>query len=63
MEERIQRLTAAKARAVLVGNTAELNPDRCCPNCGAMLNAAGGEPLWYETYRRRPRLTYCSVDH
>ena len=24
----------------LVGNTAELSPDRCCPNCGAMLNAA-----------------------
>ena len=40
MDERIQRLTAAKARAVLVGNTAELSPDRCCPNCGAMLNAA-----------------------
>ena len=40
MDERIQRLTATKARAVLVGNTAELNPDRCCPNCGAMLNAA-----------------------
>ena len=28
MDERIQRLTAAKARAVLVGNTAELSPDR-----------------------------------
>jgi hypothetical protein len=40
MDERIQRLTAAKARAVLVGNTAELSPDRCCPNCGAMLTAA-----------------------
>lgn len=36
MDERVQRLTAAKARAVLVGNTAELTPDRCCPNCGAM---------------------------
>ncbi len=40
MDERIQRLTAAQARAVLVGNTAELSPDRCCPNCGAMLAAA-----------------------
>jgi len=40
MDERIQRLTAAKARAVLVGNTAELSPNRCCPNCGAMLSAA-----------------------
>lgn len=40
IDERIQRLTAAKARAVLVGNTVELSPDRCCPNCGAMLNAA-----------------------
>ena len=40
MDERIQRLTAAKARAVLVGNTAELTPDRCCPNCGVMLCAA-----------------------
>ena len=33
-------LTPAKARAVLVGNTAERSPDRCCPNCGAMLKAA-----------------------
>jgi len=40
IDERIQRLTAPKARAVLVGNTAELSPDRCCPNCGAMLSAA-----------------------
>ncbi len=40
IDERMQRLTAAKARAVLVGNTAELTPDRCCPNCGAMLCAA-----------------------
>ena len=40
IDERVQRLTAAKARAVLVGNTAELRPDRCCPNCGAMLCAA-----------------------
>ena len=40
MYERIQRLAAAKARAVLGHNTAELSPDRCCPNCGAMLNAA-----------------------
>ena len=40
IDERVQRLTAAKARAVLVGNTAELNPNRCCPNCGAMLTAA-----------------------
>ena len=40
MDERVQRLTAAKARAVLVGNTAELRPERCCPNCGAMLSSA-----------------------
>ena len=26
--------------AVLVGNTAELSPERCCPNCGAMISAA-----------------------
>jgi hypothetical protein len=39
MDERIQRLTAAKARAVLVGNTADLNPNRCCPNCAATLTA------------------------
>ena len=40
IDERVRRLTAAKARAVLVGNTAELSPERCCPNCGAMLCAA-----------------------
>jgi hypothetical protein len=40
IDERVQRLTAAKARAVLVGNRAERIPDRCCPNCGAMLLAA-----------------------
>ncbi len=40
IDERVQRLTAATARAVLVGNTAELRPDRCCPNCGAMLSSA-----------------------
>ncbi len=40
MDEPVQRLTAAKVRALLVGNTAELRPDRCCPNCGAMLSAA-----------------------
>jgi transposase-like protein len=40
MDKRIQRLTAAQARAVLVGNTAELSPDRCCPNRGAILTAA-----------------------
>ena len=40
IDERVQRLTSAKARAVLVGNTAELSPERCCPNCGAMLSAA-----------------------
>ena len=34
------RLTPAKARAVWVGNTAERSPDRCCPNCGAMLKGA-----------------------
>jgi len=36
VDERVQRLTAAKARAVLVGNTAELRPDQCCR---AMLTA------------------------
>ena len=40
IDERVQRLTAAKAPAVLVGNTAELSPERCCPNCGVMLRAA-----------------------
>ena len=40
IDERVQRLTAAKARAVLVGNTAELNPVQCCANCGAMISAA-----------------------
>ena len=40
MDERIQRLTAVKARAVLVGNTTERNPDRYCHHYGAMLNAA-----------------------
>jgi hypothetical protein len=40
IDERVQRLTSAKARAVLVGNTAELRPERCCPSCGAMLSSA-----------------------
>jgi hypothetical protein len=40
IDERVQRLTAAKARAVLVGIMAERTPDRCCPNCEAMLCAA-----------------------
>ena len=40
IDERVQRLTAAKARAGLVGNTAELRPEQCYPNCGAMLSAA-----------------------
>lgn len=40
IHERIGRLTAAQARSVLVGNTAELMGDGCCPNCGAALNAS-----------------------
>lgn len=36
IDERVQRLTAAKARAVPAGNMAELRPERCCPDCGAM---------------------------
>lgn len=40
IDEHVQRLTAAKARAVLVGNTAELNPVQCCANCGATISAA-----------------------
>jgi hypothetical protein len=39
IHERVQRLTPEQARSVLVGNTAELMLDRCCPNCGAALNA------------------------
>jgi len=39
IQEKVQQLSATRARAVLVGNTAELNPGRCCPKCGAMLNA------------------------
>ena len=31
IDERVQRLTAAKARAVLVGNTAELRRERLLP--------------------------------
>lgn len=31
---------STKARAVPIGNTAELDPDRCCHNCAAMLDAA-----------------------
>ena len=45
-------LTAGKARAVLVGNTAELSPDRCCPNCGMMLCAASSGPLLLGLRRR-----------
>jgi ISXO2-like transposase domain/Homeodomain-like domain len=40
IHERVQRLTPEQARSVPVGNTAELMLDRCCPNCGAALNAA-----------------------
>jgi len=40
IHEQVQHLTASKARAVLVGNTAELSPERCCPQCGCMLSAA-----------------------
>lgn len=40
IHERVQRLTPEQARSVLVGNTAELMLDRCCPNCGAALTAA-----------------------
>jgi hypothetical protein len=40
LHERVQRLSAAKARSVLIGNTAELAAQRCCPDCGAVLSAA-----------------------
>lgn len=40
IHEQVRHLTATKARAVLVGNAAELSPQRCCPNCGVMLTAA-----------------------
>ena len=40
IHERTQRLAAAQVRALLAGNTAELIPKRCCPNCGAMLRRA-----------------------
>lgn len=51
IDERVQRLTATKARAVLVGNTAELNPVQCCANCGAMLSAAW--PRLSQAHRER----------
>jgi len=37
IHEHVQHLSATRARAVLVGNTAELSPERCCPQCGCML--------------------------
>ena len=40
IDERVHRQMEAKARAVVVGNTAELSPERCCPNGGAMVSAA-----------------------
>ncbi len=36
----VQHLSATRARAVLVGNTAGMRPERCCPECGAILSAA-----------------------
>jgi hypothetical protein len=39
LHECVQRISAAKARSVLLGNTAELAVHRCCPSCGAALNA------------------------
>jgi hypothetical protein len=39
LHERVQRLSAVKARSILLGNTAERAAHRCCPSCGAALSA------------------------
>ncbi len=68
MDERNRRLTAAKARAVLVGKTAELSPDRCCPNCVAIRNAAvrpgvapAARPRHYDRYGSVDAFVYGTV--
>jgi len=40
IHKQVQHLSATRTRAVLVGNAAEMRPERCCPERGAMLSAA-----------------------